>query len=391
MQPARLALLLLLITATAVPAGVPLERLNPLSGAEGLKRRVTAEIENATVEAAAEKLSSVLGGRVRLHGALTASSRDFFLDRDRRASLAWKDAPIGQVVRDFCRAYHCRLSVYDEESYGLWPWHAPLGPVHRSGGYRFEVVRAVREVNSVELSLSVSSETGDAAAVGRLERLRIVDEEGRAAEQPARDATEFFSSQFQGDYPDERVLGASIRCPAAAPPRLRLVEGTVQLFRRVQRLEFEVPFPAPGEAETIAEAGAIRVRVRHVAFRTGRGPRGPGAGDDPGGFKANVWVTGPPELSVEVAGKPAFGEAVFADGSRALVDARAVYLDGYGERPPDGGHSHVRGDVFSTSGPDRRPVRLVLPLVVRSEPRDSLSFRIENVATEPGQRERLRR
>lgn len=380
MKTARVAFCLLMLSGTMALASVPAEPLHPLSGAAGLNLRVTAEIKNATVAEAAEKLSSVLGGQIRLYDGLTASSGYYTLDRIRRASLVWKDAPVGQVVRDFGRAYHCILRPSDRRTYGLWPWRPPLGPVSRSRGYQFEVDRAFYQEPSsnLGLALSVHSEAGDAAAVGGLGPLRIVDEQGRVIERSGN----FPPSDHQGVYPDERVLSCSVRWEQPAPSRLRAIEGTVQVFRKVRRLSVEVPFPTAAEKEGAAEAQSMRVRINDIRFRSSRPPQGPGAGFDPGGFRAHIRVSGPPGLSVEVAGKPPFGEAVFADGSRALVDARLVHWD-----PSDGTpdqRSYLRGDLFSDSGPDRRPVRLVLPLVVRSEPGKAIPFRIENVAVEPG-------
>ena len=386
MKTARLALCLVLAGTAAALASVPSPPLQPLSGAAGLKLRVTMEIKNATVEEAAKKLSTVLGGRVQLFDLLTAYSGNYTLNRNRRASLAWKDAPIGQVVRDFDRAYQCMVSPYGGGTFAVWPWRPPLGPVHESGGYQFEVTGSGYQLSNSRLGLllSVRSTAGDAAAVGRLERLRIMDEQGREVERPAEGSREFYSEERQGGYPDERLLNASVDWPRPAPQRLRVVEGAVRVYQKVRRLEVEVPFPGAGKKEAVGEAGGLRVRLSDIKFRPSREPQGPGSGFDPGGFLAHVRVSGPAGLSVEVAGQPAFGEAVFADRTRVLVDARHVYSPFFDLHPEDGQYRYVSGDVYSKSGPDRRPVKLGLPLIVRSELGKSLPFRIENVSIERG-------
>ena len=378
----RLGLALRLLAATAALASVPVEPLNRLSGAAGLKMRVTAEIKDAAIDAAAEKLAKALGGRIVLHDHLTGYSENWVLDRTRRATLSWKDAPVGRVIRDFCRAYHCMLSRGSENTYGLWPYLPPRAGLHSAGGYRFEVERAYYQSpsSSLHLWISVSADSGDGAALAPLvEKIRVVDEGGRQVDWSV-------AGLDRSDYPDTRTSIIHMGWQQPAPQRLKSVEGVVRVYRTVRRVEVELPFPR-GEEETKGQGGGVSVTLAAVKFRPSSAPQGPGAGFDPGGFRGTMKLAADEGLSVEFDGKPAFCEAVFDDGSRSLIDARML-RSLRTAAPTSNAAEQYGGEIWSNTGATRRSVKLVVPLIVRSEMGESIPFRITDVAMEyrkPGQ------
>jgi len=343
--------------------------------------RVTAEIKDAAIEEAAGKLGKALGGRILLHDHLTGYSENWVLDRTRRATLSWKDAPVGRVLRDFCRAYHCTLRAGSENTYGLWPYLPPRAGLYSAGGYRFEVENAYYQTpsSSLHLAISVSADNGDGATLARLEKIHVVDEGGRQAERSVADLD-------RSDYPDGRSSRIQTGWQHPAPQRLKSVEGVLRVYRTVRRVEVELPFPR-GEEETKGQGNGVSVTLTGIKFRPSSAPQGPGAGFDPGGFRGTMKLAADESLSVEFDGKPAFCEAVFDDGSRSLIDARQVRSLRFVEAISNGVQQYA-GDVWSHSGATRRPVKLVVPLIVRSEMGESIPFRFTDVAMEyrkPGQ------
>jgi hypothetical protein len=347
------AVTLLAVSATTA-ARPPRRSVPPL--------RITAELRDVTLPEAAAKLTDLLGAEVR-----TPDKPGSGLDLKRRTSFSWSNTLTGQALREFSRAYNCRVmwSDYTYAYHVFKPWTG-LGPAARVAGFRvaaegitFEDHRSTLEVGpqvgidrALRLRMAVRAEGGDPAAIAAFENVTLTDAAGRKSRQEpdrAPAALRFITPDRW--YPDEWTDELRLRWPHPAPGGAAAIEGDLLIYPRVIRTAGSLSLAGPAQPSEVVRADGLEARLEAREV-------------EPRGVRARVRITSPDGWDVPPGAQSA--EIVLEDGRHVGVrpmpaaadDPRAVVLDLAANELPS------------------RPVRLGLLLLARSGPIDREHFRI---------------
>ncbi len=373
----------------AIPAATPEVARGLRFTPDGIAR-LTGTLPNLNLPDAAARLSALMDLEVVLPepeepdleegeedpqapGASLAPAR---FDLTQRATLAWKDAPLGEALRQFCRAYGCRLDWGGQPGGSLFltPGVLPKGPVARVPGFSVEVAaihyhdeRTAEETGidpeverGLELQLSVRADSGDPAPIYGFHNVRVVDDQNRDALEAEGEPDGFglSSAASPSPFPDERVRSVPFAWPYPAPHRLHRIEGDLLLYSRIRRMPLDLRLPKPGEMGEMRKAGPFRIEFQQSTFEAGTAALG-------------LHVNIPPGVTLQPAGQLPRATLILEDGSR--VPALLFRTDS-GDLG-DGSRWHYQTLELEKGGLKTRPVRLQVDMLVKSDPDRKLPFR----------------
>ncbi len=293
--------------------------------------RISAELRDLAIEDAAARLESIL--RVKVHvpprlpaGGDAAPSRlavappvpgnaPDLLDYERRGSFSWKDVPVADALREFCRHYRCSLGMDYRGNLTVSPIPLATGPTASAGDYQVRVealnytdsrsVDALGEFTArrnLSLQFAIRAVSAHVARIHSLENIRVEDQAGRdVLEKPA-------PGQLPGPaapraFPDERGQTVRLEWPYPRPERLRLIEGDLLLYRRVSLQQVEIAVPAPGQISDIVESGDVHCQLVQVDSSAE-------------GLRVTLRLMCPAEMGVLLNAFPATAEIVLPKGQR---------------------------------------------------------------------------
>jgi hypothetical protein len=205
------------------------------------------------------------------------------------------------------------------------------------------------------LQLAVRSTGPDPEQVRSLENVRALDQDGRDVLDLAGDAVNAGSRLTLSAFPDERVQTVAFDWPYPRPHRLKLIEGDLVLHRSVRHTELEVALPAADSPPGPLSLGDGQIQFTRLRRLNDA-------------LDATAQIVQPPNVDFQIVppGPPVV--VVLADGSRAPISAST---SGYGLN--DGmmtGYASLTAARLKS-----RPVRLVWPMVVKSEATTRQHFR----------------
>lgn len=339
--------------------------------------RVTAELKDLTLEDAARRLAEITGLGVMVpsrpippaEGRRVPKPTFPPLDFNRRASFSWRDTPLAEALREFCRTYGCSLTA--DYRGNLLVTSTPLreglnvelaGHTVSVTGVSFTDSRTVDDDGQLvarrylQLQFAVRARTQHVAHIYGLENVRVEDQLGRDLLDRAN-LPGVLAPARVGAFPDERLQTVRYEWPYPHPERLRLIEGDLVLYRQVMPGNLELTIPALGQTSEIKEANEVQCQLVQV---------------DPQqtGFRATLRVVSPQNIGVLFSGQ-GVAELVMTDGTR-----RAVLISSLGWGSSDG----WRSNDYSLQVPNltERPARLSLRFIRQAFPEQRTHFRIAN-------------
>lgn len=385
---------LAVVSASAAPPVIPPARpaAPPVEATPDGPPPVTAELANLPLREAAPKLAELTGLEIVLpeveenppptgEAIPTAAPAPSppRLDLDRRATLSWRNTPLAQALREFCRAYACRFDSSGDLGGTLYlnAGTLPSGPHATTGGYSVEVAHvhfrdertadlAGQEATvdrGIDLQLQVRARSGDPTPIYGFHNVRIIDDQGRdALEHPGeRDAFGLSGGVTPTAFPDERRRQVSFPWPYPVPRRLRTIEGDLILFSQLRRIPVDLRLPRAGDPPLARKFGPIQLETREASFEDGR-------------YTLGLHLTAPGGLGVQIAGALPRATLVLADGTAV----RASLSGGDSGDEDDGSGAHLTSYELAAPGLKQRPARLLLDLVLKSDPDRRLHFRLQD-------------
>jgi hypothetical protein len=331
--------------------------------------RITGELDDLPLPEAARRLGELLSIPFEL--AEPEGTGAPSLDRSLRARLSWKETPVGDALRQFCRAYHCRLELDEEAGYRIEPGPFPAGPVCRLDGYLVELTeigffdrRAASEGGPDEverdlaLEVAVRAASGDPSPICTVENVRVEDQHGRdALGKPDEGQSEDGSPAVSSPFPDERRQYLLFDWPYPAPHRLRRIEGDLVLYRRVRHVTEELEIHSTLPTQPGVAVGDARIQLVRSLPRTPEYPYS----------RYVVRLLGAADMHLQLAGAIPPAQLVLQDGSRVPLVADAISRGEYNGAP-------VAEYSLRAQGVEGKPDRLLLRLVLQSQPDRRLRF-----------------
>lgn len=334
-------------------------------------QRISAELRDLTLAEAATRLGSVLGVRIHVPppvAATPAGSAPGSPDYDRKRSFSWRDTPLADALRQFCRDYGCSLGVDYRGNLTVLPVPLATGPVATVAGYQVQVESlnysdsrsfndlgefTARRFLSLQFTLRAASD--HAARIYALENVRVEDQAGRDVLDKAGRSQPLTPAAPRA-FPDERGQNVRLEWPYPRPERLRLIEGDLVLYRRVSPQQVEFDLPAPGQTSEIKEIGDVHCQLVQVDASTE-------------GFRTTLRVMCPAAMGVLLNGVPSAAEFVLPDGKRVPA---AVTGMGWGMSQ---GWKSMDFFLYVNGRADLRG-RLKLRFIRQEDPERRLHFRI---------------
>jgi len=353
---------LLFLAAPWVRAAGPAPELLPPA--------LSAQLEDLRLPEAAARLSTLLGAPVRLAEEDPTADAPR-LDRDRRARLTWTNVPTGDALREFCRAYGCRLGYSAPEGYTVLPGPLPAGPSLTVNGFRLEIThlgfadgRILGESaadltvrRTLDLGFAVRAPGAEVERVCCLENVRVVDSHGRDVRNRALDpgAAPVLRPLTTGPFPDERLQAVSLNWPYPAPQRLQTIEGELVLYRSVRPARVEIPLPRAGEAAAPRDVGDVQLQVLQAQTTEN-------------GLRVAARFLCPDAVHLQLAEHRPAVTALLEDGTRAALRVEtSSWRHGPGVRRIE--------QTLTGVGLRSRPVKVAWDLLLKSEPDRRTPFR----------------
>jgi hypothetical protein len=348
-----------------------------------LPTRVTAEFDNLNLVEAAKKLSEALGTQVtvseRGEDPKPGAGQDSEprLDYERRVRLTWKDVPVGEALREFCRKYGCLLAR-DGGSLRVYAGWMPGGPVQKAGSFAIEINRITfsdyRSSGDEPADLTLRRALGlqfcirgapeEMPYIQGLENVRVLDQNGRDVLDSGGAGGGFGlpNRTLPNIFPDERLQSLSFEWPYPTPQRLRLVEGDLVLHQTVKRSTVEVAIPEGGKTRAAVPLGEGQLQFAQATFQDGN-------------FHTLVQVLQPPNVDLQVAGTPARLTLMLEDGTQAFATGS---MTSWGV---DNGW--INGYVtINARDLKSRPVKVLWDMLWKSEATRRVHFRFDNYPTQ---------
>lgn len=277
----------------------------------------------------------------------------------RRLPVAYENAPLGRVIREIAAAHDFvprsaggYVILFPCE--GLTPARetaaGPRGEVQVSvqrlsqSEYR-EIVPgadAPREEKSLDLRLTLRVPDGEGDRLGAVKALSLTGADGQVRKVPAS----AYSRELGRGLPDERHLDLSLPWAGAHTPRLRRLEGLVEIYPEVdeRKVELAVGIAAGrSRGQLLAEAVSAPFTVKLLRLTSGNS------------------VTA--RVRIEWAPNPAhqLNEQGQVRVSAVLADGRRVALSGEVRRGR-GEPQHVMGDFFGAGTGPVTSLEVVVPV-----------------------------
>lgn len=220
--------------------------------------RVTLQLERASLHEVLMQLNQMTGFRLTGPGG---AGRSNYKDppNARRTRVDFRDIPIGKALREVAAA-HDLIPQAAGGYVGFVPRGGVAGPKEGLAGPGSKIALSFHrlsqseyrelvpgtgpasEERTLDLRLCLRSLEGDGDVFGAVRRLKLTDDQGRVREVPA----EWYSQELGRGLPDERFLDLSVPWKGPHPPRLRKVEGTVEVFSGVAERKVVLTIPSGG-------------------------------------------------------------------------------------------------------------------------------------------------
>ncbi len=311
--------------------------------------RVTLRIGRASLHEVLMRLAEETGYRFAAPGGV---GQPGYKDPPgaKRLPVTYENAPLGRVIREVAAAHE-----FQPRFAGGYVLLVPRGGLVLAGetaaGPRGEILVSVqrlsqseyreiipgadvpRDEKSLDLRLMLRAVDGEGDRLGAVKDLTLVDPQGRVRKAPVS----AYNRSLERGLPDERFLDLSLPWDGEHAPRLKRLEGRVELYTEVAERKVEIPLgPASGRGrgQPLAEAASSPFMVK--VLRLGSGTA----------VSARIRVDGTPSPSHQ------FNEQGQVRVTAILADGRRAPLSGEVRRGR-GEPSHVLGDFF---GPGNGPV-----------------------------------
>ncbi len=234
---------------------------------------VSLRVQTVTVTEACRRLQEAA------HTPIVPPAGDNLQDR---ASFDWTDTTLADALRQICEHYHLRPARRAEGGFMLHPIFqaaaAPVKPVGllNRGGTRLQAAGVAYYENrsqsfhpsipgfnssSLNVSLSVVLQHGDAESIAGIENAVARDDLGNILTAPA--APNYNYSYSGGTFPDEWIRSTQFSLPNTKARRLHWLEGDLMVFRSVKALHAEIALPLSGAVSTARAGAAMFVVSRY--------------------------------------------------------------------------------------------------------------------------------
>ncbi len=342
---------------------------------------LTLELKDVTLREAAAALAKATGLTLTVPpaisspgGVITVTDAGLLaFDEARKASFNWKDTPVSDALRDYCRAFACSLTRDYRGGLGVSPFPSPVGPVAKVPGFALGVGRITfsdyrtsgDEVadpaprRSLGLQLQIRAEGVDPATLLGLENVRVLDQDSRdVLDVQTQVAAGGAGGRTQPTaFPDERSQSFSFDWPYPAPRRLKRIEGDLIVARSIKRGQLEMVIPPPSEL-TIIQAGDAQIQFVQV-------------NNNLSNFQLSLQVVQPPTLDLQASNGSSAVRLLLEDGTTVPATASINYWnaqDGW-----TSGYASVNAQNLKS-----KPVKLIWSVVTKSEQMRRYHFRLDN-------------
>lgn len=339
--------------------------------------RVTLRLERATFHDALIQLKQVTGWDLR---GPSGEGSDFYEPgpNPARGTFNWQDASLGKVCRDIGETFRC-VARYSgpstlrfEAQPAAPPGARPVAAVTRSGiTFLATQVERVRLLNlesapprpgqECRLHLAFRPADGDPARIYGLNNVRGADNLGRAV---AWNRSEVQRPDEPTDSrPDEWAVETTLRGMDPSASRLVWLEGELLLFREIQRQRVDMPLMGT-TLPFVRTDGPVEVMVSEV--------RQPG----PGSVQLRVEERWNNDLEVSSASN---NSPNWPYPAVRLASGRVLRMGGSATASLDEGRRRVILSCAYEGNSGDPPVSIVWDLLIRSQPDDRLTLRLENI------------
>lgn len=346
----------------------------PGIGASGMPP-VTLELKDAGIVETASRVGAALKTPLTLPPAPKPDAAEAKkLDYSARRSFSWSETPPARVLRDICKAFSCRVTPTDDGGFRLEPGSMVAGPEWRGAGFALTLqqisFRDTRTVSSADGDLTVTrlmgldfnlrSQSGDVSSLYGLENVRVLDQEKRDVLDDGAAGQSTPYRHLPGLLPDERRQSFTFQWPYPNPRRFSRIEGDLTLFRMLRKAQIELRIPHPDEPFPVVNAEGCEFQFLQVQPL-----------DE--GVQGTLRIGFPMDTALEIASTSATAE--LADGSK--IPARLEF-GGYWVT----GGTRVMQQSYSITEAKSRPVKLLMNVLVKSQPDQRTHFVFNNYPVE---------
>ena len=391
-MPRRLFLILLLLTAVAVPAFAA----NPI---------VKMHLEEANASEAAKALAKAADVEVELYTDQfpPGAPRPKVAQLEERYTFSWQNISFARALRQLCQKFSLMPGRKQGGGYVLYPSQqaaaAPNQPQKRVGlfeksGYRLfarsisvSSNRSVRFVDggqdwdhsSMNIEIGAELPEGEAATIAGVERITAKDDLGNLMVSDPNQR--FYGGGGWGQFPDEWQGYANLNGPHPRAKKLLWLEGDLMRYKVYRPFRVELPVPATTQEKLHKTIGEIVIDIKKFEPQP---PLPPQPAPMPGvfpqvqgsGAKIEAEIFMPNNSSI--TGEDSYGWGLMP----ALVTKSGKVL-----APRNISNSSGRGDERGTTQtmtveytPANEPITTIrFSLVEKSMPEKLFSFRMTNI------------